>query len=409
MEAEDFSLHNTAIVDALSDRKILPVAAIFGANASGKTNILKGLSYFLQAVRGVNSDGNQLQSIIAHPLLSNFRLDGNDEPTEFEIELLSKDKKREYLYSFAVKGAKVYSESFSVTERLKTNRVTREIFSRRRQDIKYDRSISSGLGKLRKIIALGEDVLTITRLANLIKLPIAVNFLQELDLIRVDAGDSDINLEILYQDDTFRKKVSSFIKSADVGIQDIVVDKPSIPPEIKKQISEDPSVPIFIKHAIQNDDLLSVTSVHRSYNINHGSVALDFRNDESRGTNRLLGLAAQIVAALDSGGVLVLDEIDTSLHPYLAAKIVSTFQDKNTNPNNAQLIFTSHEDYLMSKAVNLRTDEIYLVDKNNEEQSTLISLAEYNVRNGAAINRQYIEGRLGAVPVFASGGFDVYA
>ncbi|MBR2587352.1 AAA family ATPase [Candidatus Saccharibacteria bacterium] len=405
MEADDLRASENIPTKALSNRDVLPVAGIFGANASGKTNILKALDYLSLVVTGSGISDERVKNTIKHPLLANFALDRNRDPVEFEIELLSRDKKREYTYYLSVVDNSVLEESLSVLEKAKTNRVTHEIFSRKKQEIQYDPVIEKEIKDIKKVIAYGEDVPTIVRLANLVKLPVAVDFINELSFVKFSRKSTGVNFDQLYKEPALREKVVNFIKESDTCVQDIKIDKAVIPLKVKEQLNNSPSLPFGFKQAMNEDRLYSLLSVHNNYGDNHNPIYLDFTSDESRGTNRLLEIAIMIIDAIDSGGVLVVDELDSSLHPFLSSKIVKTFQDPNINKKHAQLIFTSHDNYLMSKAVGLRTDQIYLTDKDNNEQSHLTALSEFKVRNNAAVDKQYMDSRFGGVPTVSDEGF----
>ena len=406
MEANDMrGSSEIAIAQTLSCRNILPVAGIFGANASGKTNIIKALDFCLQAIRGVGPQ----EGVAFHELFSSFALDRNNEPVEFSLEILSAPKRREYEMTFAVQNGQVISENLNVMEKVNRNCIRRTVYRVENGKITFGNLAKKELDQLKTVLEYDRSTLLISRLARLVRYPIAKDFLAELDRI-VLTGSYGIGIDHikLIEDADLRHRVVNFVAAADTNILDISVKKADVPDEVKERLINDPNLPDTFKKEIEAGRLFVTRSTHKGYAPSN-NVELDFSSCESNGTQKLFALGAMIIDVLDNGKVLILDELDSSLHPYLSAKIVETFQDKNINKNGAQLIFTSHEDYLMSKAVSLRTDEIYFVEKNKKEQSELYSLADFNIRNDAAIDRKYLDGRLGAVPVLASGGFDVYA
>jgi AAA15 family ATPase/GTPase len=119
---------------------------------------------------------------------------------------------------------------------------------------------------------------------------------------------------------------------------------------------------------------------------------------ESVGTTQLFGFAAVVLDALDYGHTLMIDEFGSSLHPFISSAIVKQFVSKKTNRNGAQLIVFTHESYLLSKKSDLRRDQIWFVDKNEREETTMRSLAEYKTRNDYEVAKNYLEGRFGALP-----------
>ncbi|MDY0223450.1 MAG: ATP-binding protein, partial [Desulfobacterium sp.] len=121
-------------------------------------------------------------------------------------------------------------------------------------------------------------------------------------------------------------------------------------------------------------------------------------DDESKGTRRLFYLAGLIFHALDQGSALVIDELECSLHPKLTRFIIDIFNTEKTNPNNAQLIFATHDLSLFSRKF-FRRDQLWMVRKNDVGVSELYSLSDFQVRADSSYDKEYIQGRYGAVPV----------
>jgi AAA15 family ATPase/GTPase len=128
--------------------------------------------------------------------------------------------------------------------------------------------------------------------------------------------------------------------------------------------------------------------------------------DESRGTQTLFRLALPILQTIEEGGILLVDELEASLHPKLAQEIVRQFNDPAANPRNAQLIFTTHDTNLLGTTMGepaLRRDQVWLTEKNNEGATVLYPLTDYKPRKAENLERGYIQGRFGAIPFL--GGF----
>ena len=102
------------------------------------------------------------------------------------------------------------------------------------------------------------------------------------------------------------------------------------------------------------------------------------------------------------GGIFVLDELGASIHPFMSRAIIRLFQNHDTNPKGAQLVFCSHETYLLSNQVGLRQDQIWLTEKNAQEETILHSLVEFNMRSESEFEKNYRQGRFGAVPLVRS-------
>jgi AAA15 family ATPase/GTPase len=124
--------------------------------------------------------------------------------------------------------------------------------------------------------------------------------------------------------------------------------------------------------------------------------------EESQGTQTLFQLAGPMVEALQQGGVLVVDELERSLHPNLALAVVRLFNDPTLNPRHAQLIFSTHDTALIGTTLGqpaLRRDQVWLTEKGPEGSTQLIALTDYQPRKMENLERGYLQGRYGAVPV----------
>ncbi|MCD8211095.1 MAG: ATP-binding protein, partial [Prevotella sp.] len=150
-------------------------------------------------------------------------------------------------------------------------------------------------------------------------------------------------------------------------------------------------------------ELDSIHNVYSSEGRVVGEINFSFEDRESSGTNKLLDLSALIFKALYTGSVLAIDELDAKTHPIIPQYVIALFNDSKTNPNNAQLIFTTHDTHLLSQKI-LRRDQIWFTEKNSQEQTDLYSLIDIVLpggakpRNDANYEKNYISGRYGAIP-----------
>ena len=128
------------------------------------------------------------------------------------------------------------------------------------------------------------------------------------------------------------------------------------------------------------------------------TVSFPFESNESEGTVKYFQLAYPIIDALDSGKRLVIDEIDSKMHPKLTSKIIELFNSKATNPHHAQLIFTIHDTNVLSARI-LRRDQVWFTQKDTYGATKLYSLADYKVRNNASFEKEYLEGKYGGTPI----------
>jgi hypothetical protein len=200
----------------------------------------------------------------------------------------------------------------------------------------------------------------------------------------------DVTTELLKQEEG-RVAVRDFLKFADLSIAGVqavarkgfrshVVFQAGAPIRALKEDGEF-AMPIFEHQAPR------------------GSAKFEL-HDESEGTQRLYLLAAPLMDVLRSGRVLVVDELDTSLHPLLVRRLVSMFHDPQHNPAGAQLIFTTHDTSLLDQSL-FRRDQIWFTEKDPDQATRLYPLTDFSPRKSEAIERGYLGGRYGAVPVFA--------
>ena len=144
---------------------------------------------------------------------------------------------------------------------------------------------------------------------------------------------------------------------------------------------------------------VKATSKHQGINAKGEKVLYPLElSDESDGTRKLMSIAPAIESVLNKGGVLIIDEIEKELHPMLVDFVVAKFQSKQSNPNGAQLIFTTHNTELMNMEI-LRKDQLYFADKSSEDgTSELYSISEFGTRTTDNIRKGYLLGKYGATP-----------
>lgn len=205
--------------------------------------------------------------------------------------------------------------------------------------------------------------------------PKAVNILQWLADVQVLFCSEDEQLwkdAIRHlDDDALRKRITDFAKYADLGIESIT------------KIGN-----CIVGNHRQYDDEGKETS----------NVAFLFDGNESEGTIKYVSLSYPIIKALDEGRLLVVDELDSKLHPLLVRKIIMLFNSAETNPKGAQLLFTTHDTFLLGAGL-FRRDQIWFTQKNSLGATELYSLAEYKVRGGSPYEKDYLTGRYGATPI----------
>ena len=213
------------------------------------------------------------------------------------------------------------------------------------------------------------------------------------------------HLAELLQSAESRSRVVSLLRAADLGIIDVL--RESIPPEVVEQIR---GVLRAFVDAIRNegegsvdievDDLILDDPIRFVHQGPSGSSTPLPASDESLGTLVWVGLISPVLYALDRGSVILVDELDASLHPHLVRSLVELFQSPQRNPNAAQLIFNAHDVTLLGDGSErlLSRDQVWITEKETDGGTTLYPLSDFRPRHDEAIARRYLQGRYGGVP-----------
>lgn len=370
-------------------------AAIYGPNASGKTNLLLGL----RAMRWVvaNSASRLQQGDEIKPI-DPFRLapESRKSPTLFEVSFIVDGT--EYQYGFEATREMVHEEwLYSIPKGRQ-----RRWFERRYHSNHPDESWNPGdyfKGQKKQIWeATRPNALYLSTAVQLNNDDLKPIFNWFRDSLRYIAGR---DLQSIYttefcEDDNNRKKVLKMMKAADVGIKDVFIEEESF--DISGELPE--QIVSWLDESGQREDLEEVLS--RSVRFQHtekgddeGLLELE---EESHGTQQYFSLAGPLLDVLENGYVLVVDELDSSLHPDIIREVIDLFNDPEANPNGAQLIFNLHDTTPFDQDV-LRRDQIWITEKFSDGASELTSLLEYAPRKSEALEKNYRQGRYGGRPV----------
>ena len=365
----------------LLNEKVLTVAGIYGPNASGKSNVLQALSWLSMLV------GTSLRSWNDALPRQPFKFGGGSaKPTVFEVDMTVGGVR--YAYRVELDGRQVITESLhSFPERR-----PRSLFEREGPDIQFRRGLG-GLSGTR-------ELLTPTTLA----LSAAMRF----DVPEVRSfGEalSGIGTQGAFTSRSFVER--SLIKRIMLtGRTEDLFGELTTSPESPERADDRPLALALLRFVdLGIDDVEIVTdagkrggmSVRLVHKVVDQRISFDM-NDESDGTRTWFELIGPTLYALQTGQTTLFDEIDASLHPRLSARLIELFQDPETNPLGAQLIFTSHDTSLLN---HLNRDEVWLTEKGADGATALTALAEYGgdkVRRSVNLERAYLQGRFGAVP-----------
>jgi uncharacterized protein len=373
--------------------RLLKTAAIYGPNASGKSNFIVALAKFKSTVTKSASEGQVNERIEVLPFLLSSETEG--EPSYFEIEFVS--DKTKYRYGFEADGEKVHSE-WLFRRKPQAKEVT--LFTREKDAISPSPEHfkeGSGLAKRTRPNAL---FLSVCAQFNGEIATVVVSWISN---IRITfsyprSGALDLTADYL-QDERYREEIVKLARSADLGISGLSVTELENPSALSEAVSNEQEEKKKSSGAQRTRKIAVSHAKFDARNRKIGVVEFNLKGLESRGTDKYVTLLGAICRALRVGGLLVIDEFESRLHPMLTRAILSLFQGAN-NTGNAQLLIATHDTHLMDPDF-LRRDQIWFTEKNEYGASSLFSLSEFDpqkVRSTSRFDQQYLLGIFGAVP-----------
>ncbi|WP_225893604.1 AAA family ATPase [Levilactobacillus wangkuiensis] len=378
-------LPTDVVTDVLHER-VLKLAALYGANASGKSNVIHALSVMTDVVLTSFADEDALKKITP------YWFEAPSVPTEFSV--LFSTRTNIYQYGFSATQQVVTEEYLYQRDKSKVGEQYLEIFDRTDAGIVGSLTEQAEVQTLAKLIT--KKSLLLSALSRL-EIPVIREVADWFRALRiVDYGNPQDEVTktarfrsrqslspmiALLTDPQEKQKFEQFVQAVDVGIAQLGV------------VQDD--------FADENEARQRVVSYHR--NPTTGELLQTPISAESSGTRKMLWLYVDLKQTLDEGGTVVVDELDAKLHPLLLRYILILFHDAQINPRGAQLIFTTQELFTLDKT-NFRRDEVWFVDKNPAGMSDLYSLdsvkvnGNQKVRNDASYGKDYILGKFRATP-----------
>ena len=386
MEATSLKEHEYNVAKT-ENGEYLKVSAIYGANASGKTNVLQAFDYMKKRI--LVSDDSKKNSPIDEENIYSFMI--NNDPIALEVEILAKNNKI-YKYGFEVLKDTIISEW------LFEKRVNKfyAIFERE------NNNVSMKPNKISDLVNIDERTLFLNIYSKIDRNNEDFSNVYDwfVNSMYLDLGNPNferfinnrVSLKIL-SDENYKKELLKFIKTFDSGIEGIR------------------TTPDSIEAVKSNNGIIDIEVLHRGEN---GELkALPFYL-ESNGTRKMFHLFDFFMDALKNGMVLFIDELDAKLHPLLTRYIINLFHNSQTNIGNGQLIYSTHDTVNLNKET-FRRDEIWFAEKDKDGISEIYALSDYileddknagkKVRNDATYNKDYLTGRYGAIPVLEE--FDI--
>lgn len=376
---------------------LLHSAGIYGGNATGKSNLLAAMQFAESFIISSAKDMQRGEPIEVEP----FRLSSATEkqPSEFEF-IFVLDNVR-YQYGFSATRQRVVEEYLFVFKGAREQAWFQRLWNQENNAYDWAPFSRSFKGKLSDIREATRDnalfVSTAVQLNNEALAPVMEWFQKVLavaPMYSLHYGFSAMQIE---KNDTHKNDILHFLQTADIDIKDILINSKALTLD---DLLED--MPEPLKNALfesmkekEGIKLREVTFMHRH---NDSGEMVPFRfEDESRGTRALFAASGPLLDVLKKGRVLIMDEIDSSLHPTLVHFLVDLFHNPETNPNHAQLIFVTHDTTLIDSDL-LRRDQIWFVEKDTQQSTILYPLSDYSPRKQESLQKGYLHGRYGGLP-----------
>lgn len=385
-------------VDTKFNMRIVKSAVIYGANASGKSKFIEALMFMRRFVISSSKESQKGDEIPVEP----FKLNAESEsaPSEFEVVFIHDGTM--YRYGFEVDRKQVVSEW--LYHKPKTKEV--ELFYRDHQQFEtHSRNFTKGATLIKE--GLVRDNALLLSVAAQFNDTVSIALMDWFKTLKTISGLREEGYKGFTmgrtEDPEHKTKILNLLRAADLGIQDIkleILDVEKLPKDMPKELKE-----IIIKETNEENKkfVSDVLTLHKRFDdakqfVDYTNFSLD---EESSGTVKFFALTGPILDVIENGYTLVVDELDSKLHPNLVCKIVSLFNSKELNPKNAQLVFNTHDTNLLSSGL-FRRDQVWFTEKDKYGEAKLYSLADFKsdtVRKSEPFEDNYIRGKYGAIPL----------
>lgn len=384
-----------ARVSGTQEIPVLTTAILLGKNGSGKSTLVNAMAFVRRFVQGSSREAQQGEAIPYKPNRVDRSYTGKD--TSFRVLFSMMDVI--YQFEFSISADRVSHETLTVADRTaRFRRVYERTYDHAAGDYSYFFSDDLRGDKSVWRAATRENALFLSTAVQLNAEALRAPFDWLSRYFRaIDAASPHSNYtasECL--DEAFKRKILTFLKRLDINIEDIVIEEEDV---------EDNSIveafnPEFLKKLP-----ISVSDLRRVHKRRIKFVHTDSANtpvefdlsDESAGTRALFSLAGPVFDTLAHGNCLIIDEVNTNLHPLVFHALVEAFFDPALNTKRAQLIFTSHDTSLLRDAY-FRRDQVWFVDTDKLGRSKLVPLSDFSPRKREALERGYLGGRYGGIP-----------
>jgi uncharacterized protein len=356
------------------DIYLLRSAAIYGANASGKSNLIRAISFVHNFILN-SAVGKRVKDPIDTEVYK-LSKDTETEPSYFEIIFAIGTTR--YRYGFEVDRYSVKSEWLYQTLKTKEN----ELFSREGKKIKISPKFSEGKELVKNTRSNALFLSVVSQFNGEIATEILIWFYNLAIILNLDDELACERMTSEMMLEKYRKQyLIDLVTSLDLGISDLKI--------IQTPINEN-------EHSLDYE----IKTTRWKYDADNNKLLLeqfDINKEESAGTQKFYRLSGLLINVLENGSRLIVDELDSRLHPLITNAIVKLFDSPKTNPKNTQLIFTTHDTNLLSSHL-FRKDQIWFTEKNRYGATDPYSLAEYKIPGQTSFEQDYIAGKYGAVP-----------
>jgi len=396
LEATSIKEHLDTNVVKLDRFQLLRGAVIYGANAGGKSNLIKAMSTMRRIVKQ-SFDASSTDELGITPFL--LSTETSDKPSFFEILFLIGNVK--YRYGFEVDNTSVKSE-WLFESRIKSEK---PLFVREGDGI----DVSASFKEAKDLEEKTRDNALFLSVIDKFNGSTAKSIMKWFSNFITISGLSherykNVTFEML-EDENTKPQLLDFYKKLDLGFDEIDLEKTPIDTKDITKLFNEEIAKQFISD-IEGKSKIDIKTIHKKYNNKNevvGFEKFDMRRQESSGTNKVFNISGPVFDVLKDGGVLIIDELDASLHPLMTLMITKLFNSPEFNKTNAQLIFATHDTNLFEYG-HYRRDQIYFVEKDVYGASDLYSLVEYKedggkkIRKDRSFEKDYIQGRYGAIP-----------
>lgn len=374
--------------------RLLRSAVMYGPNGAGKSNLIAALDFMQQFVLTSSKERQEGDPIDRKPFL--LHSDGSSMASELEIFFIHHGIR--YQYGFACTETRVIHEWLLTYPGNRAQRWFERSFNpETNEEDWYFGSKFTGSKKTWQDNTRSNALFLSTAVQlNSEQLQPVFAWFKELVIIRHGQRIDPSFTATSCQEKETKKSILKFMKDADINIDGIDIEEKHISAE---ELDLPADMSIDMQNIIKkNLDGQTFRRVKLNHHMSDSDKSISFPlEEESDGTQKLFAYAAPWLDVLNSGRVLVIDELDNSFHPHMVRFLLNLIHSSDSNKSNGQLIFSTHDTSILDQKI-LRRDQVWFLEKNRGNASELYSLADFRPRKGEALERGYLQGRYGALP-----------